>query len=193
MCGRGATSACAASGRTNGVTRIAATCQPLLPHRVGGARLCQCSALLPKCSSPKPISADARRQRARRRGGVRGDSGDGWERGLGARRCSRRAAARAVSIMSRRLRATGGRGGRPAGTTEERKCQQITYRKGPRHPARRAPRPKSRPGPSPRLLARPASRRRRRCASPARCSTAAAFRGRGARLARFVGRSQFEL
>ena len=84
MCGRGATSACAASGRTNVVTRIAATCPSLLPHRVGGARLRQCSLLsATKCSSPKPISADARRQRTRRRGGVRGDSRDGWARGFG--------------------------------------------------------------------------------------------------------------
>ncbi len=108
MCGRGATSACAASGRTNVVTRIAATCPPLLPHRVGGARLRQCSLLsATKCSSPKPISADARRQRARRRGGVRGDSGDGWARGIGGLGDARaRRAARAVSLMSRRLRAT---------------------------------------------------------------------------------------
>ena len=83
MCGRGATSACAASGRTNVVTRIAATCPSLLPHRVGGARLRQCSCSLPKCSSPSRSRRTAARQRTRRFGGVRGDSGDGWARGFG--------------------------------------------------------------------------------------------------------------
>ena len=56
MCGRGATSACAASGRTNVVTRIAATCPftPAAPRRGDAPVLC------PKCSSSAAKARDRR-------------------------------------------------------------------------------------------------------------------------------------
>jgi hypothetical protein len=40
---------------------------------------------LPKCSSPSRSRRTRPHQRTRRDGGVRGDSGDGWARGAGAR------------------------------------------------------------------------------------------------------------
>ena len=181
MCGRGATSACAASGRTNGGN--AHRCNlPFTspPHRVGGARLRQCSSgSLARRAAAKPISADAAaRQRARRRDGPWRLGSRGWELGIGARRCSSGPPppARFDHVPTARLRLR-----RTTGVSYGERRHMLREGLGvPRAAAAGAGPGRHAPGSSPRLPARAASRRRRRRASPARCSTAAAFQRRGA-------------
>ena len=112
MCGRGATSACAASGRTNVVTRIAATCPSLLPHRVAATRQCSLSKVQQLCGQSSR-SADPRLAvRAVAEESVATRETDGsWGSGLGDAR-ARAAAARSRSCpdgSGRRPRGTAGR------------------------------------------------------------------------------------
>jgi hypothetical protein len=192
MCGRGATSACAASGRTNVVTRIAATCPSLLPHRVAATRQCSLSKVQQLCGQSSR-SADPRLAvRAVAEESVANRETDGsWGSGLGDAR-AHAATARSRSCpdgSERRPRGTASRVLRKDGSANKSLRRRVlgVACGGGRRLAR-----------SVRARVREGCRRGRRRvvgggARAPRFTPAAAFRGRRARLAPFAGSAQYPL